>query len=43
MQKYRIYLTGEITLHVALIVNIEQLHIHLKHGWLQMFDRKYHA
>jgi hypothetical protein len=43
MWKYRTYLMGEIALHVAHIVNREQLqhYILYKHGFLQVYNCKY--
>ena len=45
MWKYKTYFTGEITLHVAQIVNTEQLphYIPQKHGMFQVYHCKYPA
>jgi len=45
MWKCETYFTGEITLHVAQIVNTEQLQlcIHYKHGLFQVYNCKYPA
>ena len=42
ISKYKTYFTGEITLHVAQIVNIEQLkhYIPQKHGLFQVYNCK---
>jgi hypothetical protein len=45
MEKYETYFSGEITLHVAEIVNTEYLqhYVPYKHGLLQVYNYKYPA